>query len=112
MIYEITATIDYTQYLASEWPLKKIKAIYKQKADGDDIGWIMSHSELILGGAVGSYVYDLYFNDLAKVPVLSKQKFFRAVRDTLPVDMKNIRVGSSIKYGFYTPKGQVKIKSR
>lgn len=105
MMYEVTVKIDYNQYLSLEWPLTRVKAIYKQKPDGRDTEWIRDNSELITGGSIAAYVYDLYFDYFAEEPILSKTKFYKACRDVLPVEMKMIRIGDKTKYCFYTPRG-------
>lgn len=112
MIYDVTVRVDYTQYLALEGSLKRVKAIYKQTPDGSDMEWIRSHMGDIKGGYVGALLYELYLKDFIHDPVLSKPTFFKACRDVCGVSMKNIRIGGSVRYCFYTPRGEVKIKSR
>lgn len=112
MIYDVTIRVDYAQYLALEGSLKKIKAIYKQIPDGRDMEWIRSHIDDVRGGYIGSVLYELYLNDFIHEQTLSKTAFFKACRDICGVSMKNVRIGDSVKYSFYTPRGEVKIKSR
>lgn len=101
MIYEVTVRIDYNQYLTLDLSLKRVKAIYKQKPDGRDTEWIRDNSELITGGSIAAYVYDLYFDYFAEEPVLSKTKFYKACREVLSVEMKMIRIEDKTKYCFY-----------
>lgn len=82
---------------------EKILPDYKISPDEEDINWVRSHDVL---DASCEFVYDNYYNDFINEKILTKNLFYKLVREIHDVECKVVRLSNETIKNIFVSKSR------
>ena len=100
-MYKTQATLTEAQVKHSKISFDKITPVYKTLNDDltDEIDWINYWEEMILETSC-DFVWDRYYDDFHDKKILSRNSFYKLIRQTLHCCSKQVRINDAVKYCF------------